>query len=94
MLTAVQLVLPALVLFVTLFGVLARGNPKPGGVALFARVGIVGLLVGAGLFVVVEKTSVWTGHPQTVVNIYRGLVGGAVLLILFAAFGLVLKRQR
>ncbi|HXU81237.1 MAG TPA: hypothetical protein VN914_07555 [Polyangia bacterium] len=92
--TLVELIVPAVVVFTTLFGVLARGNPKPGGVALFARVGIVGLLLGAALFLVLEKTSAFTGHPQTVVNIYRGLVGGGLLLILFAVFGVVLKRQR
>jgi hypothetical protein len=92
--TLVELVVPALVVFTTLFGVLARGNPKPGGVALFARVGIAGLLLGGALFYVVEKTAVIAGHPQTVVNIYRGLVGGGVLLVLFAVFGMVLKKQR
>jgi hypothetical protein len=94
MLTIVELVLPALIIFTTLFGVLARGNPKPGGVALFARVGIVGLLLGAAVFFLVEKTSVITGRPEVVVNGYRGLVGGGVLLLLFAAFGMVLKKQR
>jgi hypothetical protein len=92
--TLVELVVPALVVTTTLFGVLARGNPRPGGVALFARVGIADLVVGAALFFLLEKTSVITGHPQTVVNIYRGLVGGGVLLILFAVFGVVLKKQR
>jgi hypothetical protein len=29
-----------------------------------------------------------------VVNIYRGLAGAGVLLILFAVFGVVLKKQR
>ena len=94
MLTLVELVLPAVVVFTTLFGVLARGNPRPGGVALFARVGIAGLVLGAALFFLVEKTSVLTGHPEVVVNTYRGLVGGGLLLVLFAAFGVVLKKQR
>jgi hypothetical protein len=92
--TVVELVVPALVVITTLFGLLARGNPRPGGVALFARVGIVTLLLGAALFFVLEKTAVITGHPPTVVNIYQGLVGGGVLLILFAVFGVLLKRQR
>jgi hypothetical protein len=93
MLTLVQMVLPALVVFTTLFGVLARGNPKPGGVALFARVGVAGLLLGAGLFYLVEKTSVLTGRPELVVNAYRGFLGGGALLLLFALFGAVLKRK-
>jgi hypothetical protein len=94
MLTIVELVLPALVVLTTLFGVLARGNPRPGGVALFARVGIAGLVLGAALCFLVEKTSVLTGHPEALVNAYRGLVGGGVLLVLFAAFGVMLKKQR
>ena len=94
MLTIVELVLPPLVVLTTLFGVLARGNPKPGGVALFARVGIAGLVLGGALFFLVEKTSVLTGHPEVLVNAYRGLTGGGVLLVLFAVFGVVLKRQR
>jgi hypothetical protein len=93
MLAIVQLVLPALVVFTTLFGVLARGNPKPGGVALFARVGIAGLILGAALGYLVEKTSVLTGRPEFAVNAYRGLVGGGILLVLFAVFGLILKRK-
>jgi hypothetical protein len=92
--TLVELIVPALVVTTSLFGVLARGNPKPGGVALFARVGIADLVLGAVIFFVLEKTSVITGHPQMVVNIYRGLAGGGVLLILFAVFGVVLKKQR
>ena len=92
--TLVELVVPALVVFTTLFGVLARGNPKPGGVALFARVGIAGLVLGGALFVAAEKTAAFTGHLSTVANIYRGLVGGGVLLLLFAVFGMVLKKQR
>jgi hypothetical protein len=92
--TLVELVVPALVVTTTLFGVLARGNPKPGGVALFARVGIADLVLGAALFFLLEKTSVITGHPPTVVNVYRGLAGAGVLLILFAVFGVVLKKQR
>jgi hypothetical protein len=94
MLTIVELVLPPLVVFTTLFGVLARGNPKPGGVALFARVGIAGLVLGGALYFLVEKTSVLTGRPELAVNAYRGFIGGGVLLILFAAFGAVLKKQR
>jgi hypothetical protein len=51
-------------------------------------------VLGGALFFLVEKTSVLTGHPEVLVNAYRGLVGGGVLLVLFAVFGLVLKRQR
>jgi hypothetical protein len=94
MLSIVELVLPALVVFTTLFGVLARGNPRPGGVALFGRVGVAGLVLGGALFFLVEKTAVLTGHPEVAVNAYRGLIGGGVLLILFAVFGVMLKKPR
>jgi hypothetical protein len=93
MMTVVQIVVPALVLFTTLFGVLARGDPKPGGVALFFRVGLVGLIVGGALFYLTEKTAMFTGRPMLAVNAYRGLVGGGLLLVAFAAFGAVLKRR-
>src|SRR5438046_1968428 len=46
-LTLAELVLPPLVVFTTLFGLLARGTPKPGGVSLFLRVGLVGLALAA-----------------------------------------------
>jgi hypothetical protein len=94
MLSIIELVLPALVVFITLFGVLARGNPKPGGVALFLRVGLVGVALGAALFFLVEKTAVIAGRPDLAVNIYRGLVGGGLLLVVFAVFGMMLKRER
>jgi hypothetical protein len=94
MLTIVELVLPPLIVFTTLFGVLARGNPKPGGVALFARVGIAGLVLGGALFFLVEKTSVLTGRPELAVNAYRGFIGGGLLLVLFAVFGMMLKKPR
>jgi len=95
LLTIVELVLPALILFTTLFGVLARGNPKPGGVALFARVGLVGLALGGAAFYVIEKTDLLPPPPpELAVNAYRGVVAGSVLLLLFAAFGVVLKRKQ
>ena len=54
--TIAQITLPAIVVFTTLFGVMARGNPKPGGVALFLRVGLAGLALSLGLFYLVTKT--------------------------------------
>jgi hypothetical protein len=94
MLSIVALILPFVIVSTTLFGVLARGNPKPGGVALFARVGIADLVLGGALSFLVEKASAVTGHPELVVGAYRGLVGGGLLLVLFAAFGAILKKQR
>jgi len=92
-LTLAELVIPPLVVFTTLFGLLARGNPKPGGVALFLRVGLVGLALAAGLFYVVEKTSVPAGRPDIAVNAYRGLGIGGVLLVAMAVFGMFLQKR-
>jgi hypothetical protein len=93
MLMLVELIVPAVIVFTTLFGLLARGNPKPGGVALFLRVGLVGLALAAGLFYLVEKTAVLAGRPEVAVNIYRGLGGGGALLVAMAVFGMVLKKK-
>jgi len=93
-LTLVELTVPALIVFTTLFGLLARGNPKPGGVALFLRVGLVGFALGAALYYLVEKTAALGGRPEIAVNIYRGLGGGGILLVAMGLFGVVLQRQR
>jgi len=92
-LTLAELVLPPLVVFTTLFGLLARGTPKPGGVSLFLRVGLVGLALAAVLFYLVEKTAVLAGRPALAVNAYRGLGVGGVALVAFAIFGLVLQKR-
>lgn len=89
----ITLVVPALVILTTLFGLLARGDPKPGGVALFLRVGVVGFLLGAITWYLVERTALWTGRPGAVVNAYRGLVAGSLLLIAIGVFGAFLKRK-
>ena len=94
LLTLAELIVPAVVVFTTLFGLLARGDPKPGGVALFLRVGLVGLALAAVLYYVVEKTAVFAGRPEIVINIYRGLGGGGVLLVAMGIFGTMLKKQR
>jgi hypothetical protein len=94
LLTAAELIVPALIVFTTLFGLLARGDPRPGGVALFLRVGLVGLGLGAGVYYLVEKTAVLAGRPAVAVNIYRGLGGGGALLVAMGVFGLVLQRER
>jgi hypothetical protein len=92
-LTLAELIIPPLIVFTTLFGLLARGDPKPGGVALFLRVGLVGLALGAGLFYLVEKTAVLAGRPALAVNAYRGLGGGGALLVAFAIFGIFLQKR-
>jgi hypothetical protein len=82
---------PSVVVFTTLFGLLARGNPRPGGVALFWRVGLTGLVVGLlGLF---AGSKVWEETPAFVVHACWGFVGLGVLCVAFAAFGSVLKKQ-
>ena len=96
MLTVLQIVLPALVVFTTLFGLMARGDPKPGGVALFARVGLVGLALGVVLWYLAAKTGLLAAHPRIadlVGDATWGFVGGGLLLVAFAGFGAVLKRR-
>jgi hypothetical protein len=92
-LTLAELVILPLVVFTTLFGLLARGNPKPGGVSLFLRVGLVGVALAAGLFYLVEKTAVLAGRPELAVNAYRGLGAGGVLLVAMAVFGIFLQKR-
>jgi len=93
-LTLVELVVPAVVIFTTLFGLLARGNPKPGGVALFLRVGLAGLALAGAVFYLVEKTAALGGRPELAVNIYRGLGAGGAALVVMALFGIALKRKQ
>jgi hypothetical protein len=91
--TLVQIVLPALLLFTMLFGLLSRGNPRPGGVALFWRVGLTGLLAGGVLAYLTLKTGALVETPAFVRNLYIGLCAGGGLLTLFAAFGSSLKKR-
>ncbi len=91
--TLLQMVLPALVVFTTLFGVLSRGNPKPGGVALFWRVGLTGLAIGGVLAYLTLRTSALAATPAFVRNLYLGLLAGGALLTAFAAFGTSLKNK-
>jgi hypothetical protein len=87
----VEFVLPSVLVFTTLFGLLARGNPRPGGVALFFRVGFAGLLLGGALFFLSER---YLGSgPPTLVHVYEGFVAFGALACAFAAFGAVLKKQ-
>ena len=82
---------PSIIVFTTLFGLLGRGNPRPGGVALFWRVGLTGLALGLlGLLV---SSKVWAEAPAFVAHACWGFVGLGVLLVAFAAFGSILKKQ-
>jgi LPXTG-motif cell wall-anchored protein len=94
MFRALQMVIPAVVIYTTLFGALGRGNPPPGGVALFLRVGVVGALLAGGVWYIAEKTSfignAWMGIAT---NTYWGLAVGAAALLLMGAFGVLLKRR-
>jgi hypothetical protein len=92
--TLLQIVLPAVVLFTTLFGLLSRGDPRPGGVALFWRVGLAGLALGGVLWYLTFETSALAQMPEFVRNLYRGLLGGGVLLSGFAAAGSWLKGKQ
>ncbi len=92
-LTLAELIIPPVIVLVSLFGVLGRGSPSPGGVALFFRVGAVGLLIGGGLWYLIEQTEVFAVRPMIVVNAYRGIIGGSILCLLMAVFGMVLKKR-
>jgi hypothetical protein len=94
MTTLLEVVLPAAVVFTTLFGLLSRGDPRPGGVALFWRVGLCGLGLGALLWYLTLRTSALAAMPEFVRNLYRGMLLGGLGLTLFAALGSSLKRQR
>jgi hypothetical protein len=91
--TLLEVVLPSVVIYTTLFGLLYRGNPKPGGVALFWRVGLVGLALGGVLAFLSFKTSALVSLPAFVHRMYAGLLIGGGLLVTFAAFGSSLKRK-
>ncbi len=93
MVAALELVLPPIVVFTMLFGVLSRGSPRPGGVALFWRVGLVGLALAAALTYLTHHTNVLVNTPAFVTHAYLGLFIGGVALTLFAAVGTWLKKK-
>jgi hypothetical protein len=93
--TIAQVVLPAVAVFTTLFAVLVRRNPKPSGVALFLRVGLAGLALSLGLFYLVTKTGAFSPDAARVLtNVYRGIGMGGGILVVMAAIGVMLKRER
>lgn len=93
--TIAQIVLPAVAVFTTLFAVMARRNPKPSGVALFLHVGLVGLALSLGLFYLVTKTGAFSpGAARVLTNVYRGIGMCGGILVVMAAIGVMLKRER
>jgi hypothetical protein len=93
MTTILALTVPGAVVLITLFGLLARGNPKPGGVALFWRVGLVGLGLGAATWYLTAKSGLLPPLPDLVHLAYRGLLVGAAVIVVLAALGTALKRK-
>jgi len=95
MLSALEIVIPAVVVFTTLFGLLGRGNPPPGGVALFLRVGLAGLALCGAIFYVLEATHLLDQPAvrQIATNAYRGLGVGGAVMVAMGIFGVVLKRK-
>jgi hypothetical protein len=90
-----QMIIPAIIVFTTLFGVMARANPKPGGVALFLRVGLTGLALAALIYYPVTKTTILVpGAAAVAINISRGLGMGGAMLVVMAAIGVMLKKQQ
>jgi len=94
MTTILALIVPGAVVLITLFGLLARGNPKPGGVALFWRVGLVGLGLGFGAWYLVARSGLLPPLPAPVHHAYTGLLVGAAGITVIAALGSALKRQK
>jgi hypothetical protein len=91
-LTLVEMVIPAVFVLTTLFGVLSRADPKPGGVALFLRVGLVGSGIGAAVWYAVWRAGVTGPFGDALRNGTMGLVAFGGLLVLMGAFGAILKR--
>jgi len=94
MTTILAMTIPGAVVLITLFGLLARGNPKPGGVALFWRVGLVGLGLGFGVWYLTARSGVFSSVPTAVSHATTGLLVGAAAIVVIAALGSALKRQR
>ncbi len=94
MTTILALTVPGAVVLITLFGVLARGNPKPGGVALFWRVGLVGLGLGLAAWYLLAQSGLFPPLPEPLHHAYRGLIIGAAAIVLLAAAGTALKRKQ
>jgi hypothetical protein len=94
MTTILAMTIPGAVVLITLFGLLARGNPKPGGVALFWRVGLVGLGLGFATWYLTAKSGLLPSLPEVVHHATTGLLVGAAALVVIAALGSALKRQR
>ena len=94
MTTILAMTIPGTVILVTLFGLLARGNPKPGGVALFWRVGLVGLGLGFAVWYLTAKSGLFPSVPDVVRQACSGLLLGATVIVVIAAVGSALKRQR
>jgi hypothetical protein len=92
--TLLAMTIPAAVVLITLFGVLARGNPKPGGVTLFWRVGLVALGLGLAAWFLLTKSGLLPPVPAIVHRAYQGLLIGAAAVVVLAALGSALKRQR
>ncbi|HEY5284438.1 MAG TPA: hypothetical protein VIM14_16725 [Polyangia bacterium] len=94
MTTILAMTIPGAVVLITLFGLLARGNPKPGGVALFWRVGLVGLGLGFAVWYLTAKSGLLPSLPAAVGDANTGLLVGAAAIVVIAALGSALKRQR
>lgn len=94
MLTILAMTLPGAVVLITLFGLLARGNPKPGGVTLFWRVGLVGLGLGFTVWYLTAKSGLLPSVPAAVNDACTGLLVGSSAIVVIAALGSALKRQR
>ena len=91
--TLLELVVAPVLVITMLFGILSRGSPRPGGVALFWRVGLVSLALAGVLTYLTHHTNVLVNTPAFVTHAYLGLASGGALLTIFAAIGTWLKNK-
>jgi hypothetical protein len=94
MTTILAMTIPGAVVLITLFGLLARGNPKPGGVALFWRVGLVGLGLGFATWYLTARSGWLPTLPDLFYQANQGLLVGAAGVVVLAGLGTALKRQK
>jgi len=94
MTTLLAMTVPGAIVLITLFGLLARGDPKPGGVALFWRVGLVGLGLGFATWYLTARSGWLPTLPAAVHQAYQGLLVGAASIVVLAGLGTALKRQK
>jgi hypothetical protein len=92
----VESVVPAVVVFLVLFGLLSRRDPRPSNAVLFLQVALVGLVLAGVTYYVCEETTLlyggWLGELGS--GAWKGLAVGSGVLLLIAGMSGVLNRGR